>query len=77
MKRLEYANGDRIGMVANGCDGCNPSVINGTLCHESGCPDSWRDYTRDCLECGNEFYPNSRCHSRVCDDCMNPVELED
>lgn len=75
MKRLEYANGDSIGMVANGCDGCSPSVINGIFCHESGCPDSWRDKIIDCWECGCEFIPHSR-YNTICDDCLNPSELE-
>lgn len=76
MKRLEYANGDRIGMVANGCDGCKPIKINGIFCHESGCPDSWRDYAIDCSECGLAFIRESR-NDCICYDCLNPIELED
>jgi len=55
MARQYYHNGDPI--TLNGCNGCNPSRINGVLCHEAGCPDAWRDHTRECKECGTTFYP--------------------
>lgn len=41
--RSTYRNGDPIGLIHCGCDSCNPSMINGALCHEHGCPDAWRD----------------------------------
>jgi len=41
--RKNYNNGDEISLKQNGCDGCSPSMINGVLCHETGCPDAWRD----------------------------------
>lgn len=66
--RTNYRNGDEIRLQENGCDGCSPSAINGTLCHESGCSDSWRDYSSDCFECGCEYLPTS-CRQSVCDDC--------
>jgi hypothetical protein len=44
-------------------------VINGVICHEHGCPDAWKDYTRTCKWCGTEFKPEDR-HQRFCDeDC--------
>lgn len=56
MERLTYRNGDRVGMIFNGCDGCNLMIINGILCHEQGCPDAWRDKDidedMDLQECG-------------------------
>jgi len=67
--RQRYRNGDTIHMPTNGCDGCCPLVINGTLCHEQGCPDEWRDTPVKCFECGFEFYPAAR-HQGVCQDCM-------
>jgi hypothetical protein len=42
-KREYYNNGDAIALTNTGCDGCTPSVINGVLCHEAGCPEAWRD----------------------------------
>jgi hypothetical protein len=41
--RANYRNGDPIDLKHNGCDGCSPAMVNGTLCHERGCPDAWRD----------------------------------
>jgi hypothetical protein len=58
--RANYNNGDDIGLSANGCDGCNPSSINGVLCHEHGCPDAWRDAKVECKWCGEMFAPESR-----------------
>ena len=67
--RENYRNGDEIALTATGCDGCSPATINGVLCHETGCPEAWRDHPRDCFECGCEFYPESRDHS-ICPDCV-------
>ena len=72
MKRTSYANGDTI-TLACGCDGCNPARINGVLCHESGCPEAWRDATRECFECGCDFSPVGR-YDRICPDCLNPCD---
>lgn len=69
-KREHYRNGDTIHMPANGCDGCCPLVINGTLCHEQGCPDSWRDTSVTCFECGHEFYRTENRFQKLCPDCM-------
>jgi len=66
--RETYRNGDEITLQANGCDGCSPAMVNGTLCHETGCPESWRDYARECFECGCDFVPESR-YQRNCVDC--------
>ena len=74
MKRTHYANGDTI-TLSCGCDGCNPTRINGTLCHESGCQESWRDHSRECRECGCDFPPTDR-YQNTCDDCANPPEQE-
>lgn len=59
MKRKRYRNGDEITLPC-GCNSCTPSRINGIICHEIGCPDAWRDYKRECFECGKEFYPEER-----------------
>ena len=39
------------------CDQCNLLMINGVLCHETGCPDSWRFIKKECKWCGSEFEP--------------------
>lgn len=70
--RTNYRNGDEITLLC-GCDGCSPMMINGTLCHETGCPDAWRDYEVECFDCGCDFYPEER-GQRVCDGCANPVD---
>ena len=68
MPRTQYLNGDPISLRC-GCDGCNPARINGVLCHETGCPEAWRDYVRQCFECGCDFFPTERW-SRLCADCL-------
>lgn len=42
------------------CDQCEAIHINGTLCHETGCSESWRDSVNDCAWCGSEFKPEER-----------------
>lgn len=68
--RTEYRNGDSITLTATGCDSCSPCMVNGVLCHESGCPDAWRDMLATCWECGYEFYPDTKpTKYSVCPDC--------
>ena len=52
--RTHYRNGDEITLRC-GCDGCSPSMINGLLCHEAGCPYAWKDDKAECAFCGSEF----------------------
>lgn len=66
--RTAYANGDEITLAHNGCDGCTPASVNEHFCHEHGCPDAWRDRTRECFECGCDFRPSEQW-LRTCDDC--------
>jgi hypothetical protein len=68
--RTTYRNGDEISLTSCGCDGCSPSTINGTLCHEQGCPDAWRDYSVECFECGCDFQPEHR-GQQTCPDCLS------
>lgn len=68
MARKRYLNGDEVGLTTVGCDGCSPSMINGVLCHETGCPDAWRDTTKECQMCGDDFRPKSR-HQSICGVC--------
>lgn len=51
------------------CESCQALKINGILCHESGCPDSWRDYWRSCKECGQEFKPEYKNQNTCSDEC--------
>jgi len=70
--RSHYRNGDMISLMG-GCDGCSPSVINGILCHERGCPDAWRDALFACMDCGSDFYRDTL--GRVlCGDCIRNEE---
>ena len=51
-ERKAYRNGDPIELSC-GCNGCSPSMINGVLCHEQGCPDAWRDKAVEECDKGN------------------------
>lgn len=51
------------------CDSCEVLVINGVICHECGCPDAWKDYTRKCRWCGSEFQPESRDQAFCDEEC--------
>lgn len=51
------------------CDQCEPVRINGTVCHETGCPDAWRDESIECRECGFNFIRDER-YQTVCTDCV-------
>ena len=77
--RTHYFNGDEITLKATGCDGCNPSMVNGVLCHESGCPDAWRDSERECVWCGYLFSPSESterfCSGSCCDSYHGAFRL--
>ena len=49
------------------CDSCEVLNINGTNCHETGCPNAWKDSKRKCKWCGTEFTPDHR-GQEYCDD---------
>lgn len=48
------------------CHSCEILNINGHATHEHGCPEAWRDETRECKGCGSEFEPEDRL--QVCCD---------
>lgn len=48
------------------CQSCEALMINGVYCHETGCPDAWRDEVRKCKWCGSEFNPENP-EQRWCD----------
>lgn len=49
------------------CDSCELLAINGVVCHETGCPNAWRNEIRECSWCGQEFKPE-RPEQTCCDD---------
>lgn len=49
------------------CKSCQAFRVNGILCHETGCPDEWQDYSRECKWCGSTFKPESK-HQEFCED---------
>jgi len=49
------------------CDSCQAAIIQGVFCHESGCPNAWRDKSRECKWCGSIFTPEAR-GQECCDD---------
>ena len=55
------------------CDSCQALMINGIHCHETGCPDSWKDYQNECYECGQEFKPEHR-GQMICPECNSEYE---
>lgn len=76
-------------MAEERCHSCEVLYINGVRCHETGCPDAWRDAKRECKWCGTPFTPEERhqdCCGHTCSmayhnipcDCSecNPVEEE-
>jgi len=58
------------------CHHCASMRVNGTPIHETGCPDAWRDYDRNCRECGCPFRPETSDRA-VCDDCIRADEPAD
>lgn len=51
------------------CDSCEALTINGVYCHEHGCPDAWKDYTRECQECGHDFRPEASDQVFCSEEC--------
>ena len=57
------------------CDSCAACMIQGVPCHETGCPEAWRDETRECRDCGCDFKPESRYQVSCCQGDNNDDEL--
>jgi len=51
------------------CDSCDALMINGVYCHETGCPDAWKDARRECPWCGATFTPEERYQKFCSEDC--------
>lgn len=75
------------------CESCNASMINGIFCHETGCPDAWKNHKYSCKNCGCDFTPESKDDSFVvcghvcfvnyyghecnCDECTGGYPFEE
>jgi hypothetical protein len=51
------------------CKSCEALRINGVLCHETGCPDSWQGKTRECKWCGAKFQMEHSKQSFCSEEC--------
>ena len=51
------------------CSSCQILQVNGIPCHEVGCPDSWKDYPRECAFCGVDFLPEERYQTCCGEEC--------
>ena len=61
------------------CKSCEQLRINGVVTHEIGCPDAWRDYTRECNWCGQPFKPEEqyqKCCSHSCTVAYNNIPCD-
>ena len=67
--RTRYKNRDEILLTYCGCDGCSPSMVNGSLCHERACPDAWRDQCNECKWCGTKFVPEYSAQAFCVETC--------
>lgn len=53
------------------CQSCDVLVINGVICHEQGCPDSYKTNVRECKWCGSEFIPQFSRQCTCSDECWS------
>jgi hypothetical protein len=51
------------------CSSCEVLYINGVKCHETGCPEEWKDYLRSCKWCGEDFKPEEKEQDCCCHSC--------
>jgi len=52
------------------CPSCEVLRIQGMRCHETSCPNAWREERRECLWCGSEFVPEERWQAYCDYDCF-------
>ena len=57
----------------NQCDQCEALMINGVYCHETGCPEAWRDYKTDCAFCGFDFTPEIKDQAFCSQECADAM----
>lgn len=53
------------------CDSCAQVRINGVLCHETGCPNAWKDAEVFCEFCDSQFKPETKGQQFCCDSCQD------
>ncbi len=56
------------------CTQCQMLMINGIPCHETGCPEAWKDKYYECSECGCPMSPEHKPHNAkylLCEGCAN------
>ena len=61
------------------CNSCEQVRINGIVCHETGCPDSWKDRTHECKCCDKTFKPKYQgqklCMKKSCHEEWNGISI--
>jgi predicted RNA-binding Zn-ribbon protein involved in translation (DUF1610 family) len=55
--------------LAAHCNCCGVLVINGHVCHEISCPESWKGIEKECKWCGFPFIPKNGYQEFCCPDC--------
>lgn len=53
----------------NRCHACEVLMINGVRCHETGCPEAWREIPIPCFVCGYDFIREDSRYRKICPDC--------
>ena len=51
------------------CNSCEVLFINGVKCHETGCPEAYKDQIKECAWCGAEFTPEVKYQNCCSEDC--------
>ena len=68
-KYIVTRNTTRRMIMSNGCNSCEVLYINGVKCHETGCPEAWRDEVRECAWCPQTFTPEHKDQKYCSEDC--------
>lgn len=53
------------------CNSCEQLNINGVNCHETGCPDAWKDQHIKCKWCGLIFLPEEKSQQFCEESCSD------
>ena len=52
------------------CNSCEVLNINGLNCHETGCPEAWKDHKeQECQWCGFMFKKDTEYQKFCCEQC--------
>ena len=52
------------------CNQCEVLYINGIKCHETGCPEAYKDEVKECLWCGSKFKPDDKDQNCCSEECL-------